>query len=157
MIEGEEVTYVGPDTDQVHQGARGQLLAYASHDVAHVLWDTSKTASLVEVEDLTPARPITATVLDDSLEVGGLSTFAVRATFDAQGEYGVLNAMAQLGHLGAFGVIAEEALAVVASRIRQDPSFREVLSHLDEEEGESVLRLASACLIRDAFGEQVEG
>jgi hypothetical protein len=39
----------------------------------------------------------------------------------------------------------------VASRIRADASFRVVIADLDDDEAESVLRLASACLIRDAF------
>lgn len=156
MNEGQRVTYVGYDTAEVQQGAQGQLLAYATRDTGHVLWESGQ-ASLVDLADLTPARQVTASVLDDSLEVGGLSTFAVRQVYETQGEAGVLNAMASSGHLAAFGPIAEEALTLVSSRIRQDPSFREVLAYLDEEEGEAVLRLASACLIRDAFGDPVEG
>lgn len=151
MHEGDKVTYVGPGNEYIAPGTEGRILMLASATSAH-LQVTSGAVLLVETDDLAPlGRTASRDILADSLEVGGLSTFAVRQTFDEEGETGVLNAMASLGHLAAFVEIAEEAIVLVSSRIRTDPSFREVLAHLDEEEGEAVLRLASACLIRDAF------
>lgn len=155
MIEGQSVQFAAPDFDGVAQGDHGRLLVLDQH-TAHVLWTTGSRAgqaTMVDAADLTGTR-VVASGLEDSLEMGGLTSFAVRETYETQGEAGVLNAMAQVGHLAAFADIAEEALVTVASRIRHDPSFREVLSHLDDEAGESLLRLATACLLRDAFGAQ---
>lgn len=148
--EGSRAIYVGPPSpDGLSTGDAGVVLALASHTAAHL--QVGSRIFLVETEDLTPQSHMASRdPLDDSLEVG-LSTFAVRQVYDAEGSTGVINAMAQLGHLTDFGEIAEEALAMVAARIRQDPSFRAVLASLDEDEGEGVLRLAAACLVRDAF------
>lgn len=155
MHEGQRVIYVGGPTDYVdlQPGCQGRLLVHASATHAHFQGSTGNVY-LVEHEDLAPERR-TASVdpLADSLEVGSISIFAVREIYDTEGESGVIQAMASSGHLASFSEIAEDALSMVASRIRQDPSFREVLAHLDEEEGESVLRMAAACLLRDAYGE----
>ena len=154
MNEGQRVTYVGPSADGLNTGTVASLLAFESTDSAHIQVSAGVTY-LVPLEDLTTQHQASRTNdgLDDSLDVGGLSTFAVRQVFDLQGESGVVDTMAHLGHLAGFEQIAEEALTLVASRVRQDPSFREVLAHLDAEEGEAVLRLAVGCLIRDAFGD----
>jgi hypothetical protein len=153
--EGDRVTYTGPQTDytELQPGAAGKILVHASSTHVH-LQGSSGAVYLVSLDDLAPmGRTAAADPLEDSLEVGGISTFAVREVYETDGETGVINAMATLGHLSAFGEIAEEALMLVTARIRQDPSFREVLAHLDDEEGESVLRMAAACLVRDAFHE----
>lgn len=151
MNEGQQVTYVGPSVEGLGQGERAHLLAFESKASAHIQV-TSGNIYLVDLDDLTTARTAAAhDDLEDSLEVGGLSSFAVRDVYDNGGSIGVLDTMAQLGHLAAFSGIAEEALTMVSARIRQDPSFREVLGHLEPEEGEAVLRLAVGCLVRDAF------
>lgn len=148
------MVYVGPESPAGPlPGEGGKLLMLASLDSAHVQM-SSGVVYLVGTEDLQVAASRVRDELDDSLDVPGILSFAVRDTFEDEGETGVLNTMASLGHLAGFGEIAEEALQHVSGRIRQDPSFREVLSHLDEEEGEALLRLASACLIRDAFGDE---
>lgn len=149
MIEGQEVTYAGLEDGGLAPGDQGKLLAIAGPGAGHVMWHTGRRAgdaTLVETADLAQDP------LVDSLSIGSISTFAVRQTFDIEGEAGVINAMASCGHLAAFSGIAEDALNLVTARIRRDPSFVAILSHLDDEEGESVLRLAAACLVRDAFG-----
>lgn len=155
MHEGQRVIYVGDEGfGGPRQGDQGRLLMVASMDSAHVQMDDGNVF-LVYTADLSPVQAAAARDdLEDSLEVGGLSTFAVRETFEASGEAGVVDTMASLGHLAAFSEYAEEALQHVVARVRQDPSFREVLAQLDEEDAERVLRLASACLIRDAFDDE---
>lgn len=156
MNEGQQVTYVGPGTDRLSRGDTGMLMAFAGGEGGHVLWRTGRAegeATLEYLEDLSTGHTATHDPLEDSLEVGGLAMQGVRETYATEGEAGVLNVMAEAGHLAAFSDIAEEALSLVASRVRQDPSFREVTGQLDEEAGEALLRLASICLIRDAFGD----
>lgn len=155
MHEGQRAIYVGAATDytDLQPGSRGRILVQASATHVH-FQGSSGAVFLVENEDLSPlVRKASQDPLADSLDVGSISVFAVREVFDSEGEMGVIQSMASLGHLAAFGEIAEEAITLISSRIRQDPSFREVLAHLDEEEGESVLRMAAACLMRDAYGE----
>lgn len=156
MQEGQRVQWSGHYGSMTDPsvGDQGKILAIAGRG-AHVLWSTGVRAGatdLVALEDLAPTTASAQGLLDDSLDYGTLTSFAVRETFDESGEAGVINQMASLGHLSAFEGIAHEALTLIASRIRHDPSIREVIASLDEEEGERVVRLASACLIRDAFG-----
>lgn len=150
MYEGQEITWVGLG-DESTEGDRGQLLAFAGKTSAHVLWTTGSRAGSTTLEDVDDLTAV-ASLVEDSLEVGSMQTFAARQVFETQGEAGVLNAMARLGHLTGFPTIAEEAFGLISSRIRMDPSFRQVTAQLDDEEGEALVRLASVCLIRDAFG-----
>lgn len=156
MNEGQQVTYVGLGTDSLASGDKGTLVAFAGQSAAHVWWRTGRAegqATIEYLDDLSTGHTASRDPLEDSLEVGGLTVQGVRETYATQGEAGVLNVMAEAGHLAAFSEYAEEALSLVASRIRQDPSFREVTGQLEEEAGEALLRLAAICLIRDAFGQ----
>ena len=158
LREGQEVAYTGPANEGLILGDHGRLLVLSSGS-GHVSWETGSLQGQitpVALYDLAPARSVMTVQsdLDDSLEVAGIALVAARDLYDADGELGVINAMAESGHLAAFQDIAEDALALVASRIRHDVSFREVLAQLDEEEGERVIRLASASLIHDAFGSE---
>lgn len=155
MREGSKVSYTGMDADGVSLGDQGAVLA-ASGPRAEVMWYTgSRTnqVTIVDEFDLVVTGSRVSDGLEDSLEVGGLVTFSARHAYDEGGEVAILNQMADAGHLAAFADIAEEALSMVAARLRQDASFRAVTAQLDEEEAEGVLRLASSCLIRDAFGD----
>jgi hypothetical protein len=110
--------------------------------------------SLEDTDDLNPLGSRHGAVeaaLDDSLEVSGLGTFTARQIYDEGGSEALLNAMADSGKLAAFQEIAEEALSLVSGRIRTSASFVALASHLDDEEAEEMVRLASAALIRDAF------
>ena len=156
LREGGRVAYVGADAGSLRLGDQGTLLS-VSGAVAHVRWDSGAAGGQVsahyetDLTTLAPPREVVACSLEDSLEVGGLVSFAVRDTFDSGGESAVLNAMAEAGHLAAFADIAQEALDLVSARIRRDASFQAVLADLDPEESEDVVRLASICLVRDAF------
>jgi hypothetical protein len=161
LREGQKVAYTGPANEGLILGDHGRLLVLASGS-AHVSWETGTLAGQitpVALYDLSPARSVMTVQsdLDDSLDVAGITLVAARDLYDADGEVGVINAMAESGHLAAFQDIAEDALALVASRVRNDVSFREVLGQLDDEEGERVIRFAAACLIRDAFGVSEDG
>lgn len=156
VCEGSNVSYAGVDGDDLLTGDQGRVLSVAD-TVAHVLWATGSCVNRVLPvydTDLVSLGSSEAAqdVLGDCLEVGGLVTFSSRQAYDTGGEVAVLDAMAEAGHLAMFADVAQDALALVASRIRSDASFRAVVADLDEDEAESVLRLASACLVRDAFG-----
>lgn len=155
MRDGQQVTYVGDGGDGLHLGDRGQVLAVVGSG-SHVLWRTGVLhgqVTLVENEDIVRegrAQTVEAAVAD-ALD-SPLVTVAVRETYDESGEAGLLNALNEAGHLAAFTQIAEEAAGFIASRIRRDPAFRAVLAHLDGDEGDRLVTLASTVLLRDAFG-----
>lgn len=153
--DGQRVVYVGYVDDSL-LGAEGRVLT-CSDTSAHVKW-ASGAISLHALDELDPVAPgvTVESSLDESLDVGGIAVLAAREVYEEAGPAGVLNQMAEMGHLAAFAEIAEEALALVANRIRNDSSFRQVTSQLDEEDGEHLVRLASAVLIRDAFGDPEE-
>lgn len=158
MRDGQRVSYIGHPLDGVAMGDRGEVIS-ASDGASHVLWHTGArqgAVMFVDHEDLSLGGKKTAALvndgLDDSLEVGSLSTTGAREIFDVEGEGGVLSAMAEAGHLVAFTAIAQEAFDLINTRIRNEPSFRALASQLDDEETESVIRLGAAVLMRDAFG-----
>lgn len=161
LREGQKVAYTGSASDGLVLGDSGRLLMLSS-GFAHVAWESGTSSGQiipVALYDLAPSRN-SMTIeadLDDSLDVANFSFTAARDIYDTDGETGVVNAMAEAGHLAAFQEIAEDALTLVSGRIRRDPSFRDVLAQLDEEEGERVIRLASSCLILDAFGDDIHG
>lgn len=160
MRDGQRVSYIGDGRDGLNLGDKGQVLVVEGRG-SHVLWSTgarSGEVDLIDNFDLA-AQGKGQTVAsfdpeqDDSLEVGGLHTTAVRDLYDADGEAGVLNWMVNAGHTASFQAVAEEAHSFIVARLRQDPSFQAVANNLDEEEHESVIRLAASVLLRDAFGE----
>jgi hypothetical protein len=157
--DGQKVSYVGPEVEGLVLGDRGEVLS-AGATASHVLFRTGSRSGAVllcEHFDLTPGHPKTATIddgLDDSLDVGTLAVTGAREVYDVEGETGILNVMAEQGHLASFATIAQEAHDLIQTRIRNDPSFRSMAAQLDDEEAESVIRLAAAVLMRDAFGVQ---
>lgn len=160
MREGVKVAYMGAETDGLAVGDQGRVIM-VDGPVCHVLWSTGTKAHQASAHYESSLAVFSAVgvdaSLDDSLDVGGLVTFSARNSFDTGGSMQVVAEMADAGHLASFADIAEEALSLVAARVRQDPSFRMVAADLDEEEAEQVVRYASACLIRDAFGSEDDG
>jgi hypothetical protein len=155
VSEGAEVAYTGLDGGDLCSGDQGRVLSL-SGPVAHVFWTTgSCTDQVVPVydRDLLPLASSDGMtdMLGDSLEVESLPPFSARAVYDSGGEVAVLNEMAETGSLAMFASIAEDALTLVASRIRSDSAFHAVMADLEDDEAEAVLRMASICLIRDAF------
>lgn len=164
--EGSVVSYIGPDgVGGLASGDQGRVLAtdYAS-GAHHVMWSTGARRRQVDaiyencLADADELRTASRSMdgLDDSLDVGSLVTFSARRTFDVGGPDAILNQMSESGHLASFTGYAEEAITLVSSRIRHDPSFLAVTAELDEDEAEDVFRTVSACLIRQAFTESDE-
>lgn len=153
--EGSHVSYVGDGVGR-DQGLtlddRGQVVA-AAGQASHVVW---KTGSLKGKITLTPNLDLVAVRTvpegDDSLD-GPLVSMAVRQTYEERGARGLLTKLATQGHTSGFASIADEALALVTSRIRSDPSFRVVLGSLDEDEGSDLVSVAAVTLLRESFGE----
>lgn len=156
MRDGQRVSYIGFDADGLVLGDQGRVIS-AGQDYSHVMWSTGTRVNCVDlVEDvnLVPTAKARANTvaahLVDSLDVGPLVTLAVRETLDESGEAGLLNALNDSGHLSSLGQIAEDALEFVASRLRADGAFGEVLAQLDQNEASSLVSLASSVLLRDA-------
>ena len=152
LRDGDEVYYSGDGQHGGQVGDVGRVLS-AGGGAAHVKWASGGRAGLVSLEDaddLEPRRTVAA-LLEDSIEFGDLRVEAAREAYDEQGAHGVLAMLAERGHLMSFAEIAEEALTLVAARVRRDPSVREAIGQLDEDEGDQVVRVASAALIYDAF------
>lgn len=159
--EGQAVSYVGEGSQGVSLGAHGRLLAYATARSAHVQWLDGPLRGEVTVHDvedeLAPApqrfqAALQRDGLEDSLEVGPISTTSARNTFDVEGPAGVLTMMASAGRLSNFDSIADDVLLHAEGLIRQEASVREVLAELDDAEGDELVSLASRVLLRDAFG-----
>jgi hypothetical protein len=157
LPEGARVSYVGYGTrDGLALEDSGKVLL-SSATASHVLMATGQRSGdicLVANDDLvvTRAASTSASELDDSLSEGSLVTTAARDTFDRYGSVGLINALNAEGVLSCFDGIAEEALGLVAARIRHDPAIRCVLAELDDEDAEEVVQHATATLLRDAFG-----
>lgn len=153
--EGSPVTYVGFDTHAgLAYGDAGRVLSYDfTTDTCHVLWNTGakQHQALPVYADALATEAAVVDGLEDSLEVGTLGRFSARRTYDEAGATGLVNEMAQWGHLTSFEAYAEQALALVAAKVRHDPAVLTLVAELDEDEAEQVFRTASACLIRDAF------
>lgn len=158
MKDGQRVSYVGISNSGLAMGDRGEVLS-AADKASHVLFHTgSRTGAVVLVDNFdlaSPTKKVAAIAddgLEDSLDVGTLAVTGAREVFDVEGETGILNVMAEQGHLSSFASIAQEAHDLISNRIRNDPSFRSMASQLDDEEAEAVVALATSVLIRDAFG-----
>lgn len=156
--DGSRVEYTGTDTGNgpLIPGDQGSVLS-VSGNAAHVQWHTGALAGHVDLYDTRDLHPLTPRhgsiedALDDSLDVAGLGRFTARQIYDENGPSGLLNAMADAGKLAAFQDIAEDALALVAERLRTSVAFTALAAHLDDDEADHIIRLASAALIRDAF------
>ena len=151
-IEGSQVSYVGPLERGLEIGDRGKILSDDGM-AAHVLWMSGSLrgqVTLTDHMDIVVAAEHTPEV-DDSLE-GPLVTTAVRETYAYGGVDGLLDALEDEGHLAVFQPIVEEAIQMVAARLRQDVAFREVMDQLDGADGEEFLEHATFALLRDAFG-----
>lgn len=159
MRDGQQVSYIGLDghiTDPA-LGDRGKVLA-VGQTASHVLWTTGHLADQITLTDnydlAIVGRALESDGLEDSLEYGTIITTAVRDAYDDGGEVAVLNFMAEQGHLACFHDIAEDTIQFIASRLRQDAGFQAVASHLEEDERESLVLLATHVLLRDAFTEE---
>lgn len=154
IVEGSFVSYVGDEVDGLAVGNRGKVLS-STTGASHVIWRDGARAgevTFVKEGDLVVSR--TAAQDESVFESGHLVSVAVRQTYDHGGKVALLNALNDEGHLATCAPFAEEAMQLVASRIRQDPSFSEVLARLDPDEGADFVAFTAACLLRDAFSEE---
>lgn len=154
VFDGARVAYAGEEGDGLSVDDRGRVLV-AGMTGSHVLWQSGGLSGQItltanhELTVLHGARPC------DSLDSGGLVAFAVREVYDQGGDAGLLNALNDEGHLATLGSLAEEALGLVAARLREDPSFKEVLAQLDPDDGAEFVAFAASVVLRDAFRQGV--
>lgn len=161
LREGSHVSYVGDGRNGRALGERGQILAITGRS-GHVKW-IDRSITLEELGNLAllrsgfgAARVAVAIEPDDeladSLEVGPIQVAGMRGVYEAEGGEGVLSALASTGQLSGFTSIAEEARLFAEARVRQDPDLARVAAQLDPEEADELVSLATATLLRDAFG-----
>lgn len=142
-------------------GDQGSVVS-ADQRASHVVWTTGGLIgdiTLSDNQDIAPARErkvAKTSPLDDSLMYGSLTSVAARDVMEADGPVALLNALNESGHLAGLSQVAEETLTFVHERVRTDPGFQSVLAQLDEEEGHTLVSLASHTLMRDAFGGEAE-
>jgi len=151
--EGAKVSYVGYGEGGLAVGDQGKVVANAG-SASHVRWSTGACVDqilLVRNEDLVQA---TATKDEIDFASAPLVAIAVRDVYDAGGEVGLLNALAEEGHLAGFTQIAEETLEWVQAQVAADPSVREALGHLEDQERTEMLSFMAVALLRDAFGRE---
>jgi hypothetical protein len=158
MRDGDPVSYVGDERPGLPRvGDRGKVVS-GSVGSGHVQWTTGSCKGQIHlVEDaqvvVSSGRERHSTVassMADSLEISG-HHLAVRETFEESGEVGLLNAMAETGHLQGLAVIAEATQEFVAARLREEPAFAAALAALEPAEADSLVSTASAVLLRDFF------
>ena len=151
FADGQRVQYAGDPIDGLDIGDVG-VIAQAGHTASFVKWATgARKGTFTEV----PHHEIQPVGVNQDTDAftGTLVTFAVRQAHAQVGPRGLLDILNEQGHLSSFTAIGEEAMALVASRIRQDPSIREVLSQLEGEDGDDFVEVATVALLRDAFGQ----
>lgn len=157
LQDGCRVEYTGHGNGPLIPGDQGSVLVVSGH-CAHVQWKTGPLAdqvSLVDTVDLVLLSSRQSDIeesLSDSLEVSGLGSVTARRIFDDGGSQALLSAMVEAGSLASFQDVAEDALALIAGRLRNSSSFMGITSHLDEDEIDTMVNLASTALIKDALG-----
>lgn len=169
IVEGSRVSYAGDDPLQ-DVGSQGRVVSL-SGTCAHVQWYSGPKTSMIELEDLNDlvefrgsqsaaaqaqieAQAFADNAFADTLDMVSLPSMAVRAVYDDEGEDGLLVALSEAGRLAVLAEYAEEAVGLVATRIRQDPEFAAVLAQLDPDEANGmVFRVASLVLADRISGE----
>lgn len=153
MYDGQVITYTGEPRQGVRSGDQGKALVI-SPTYVHVMFHTGAAAGQVVMcdrNDLESARrdEVTAS-LDDSLEFGFEAT-AAQDLDEGDGVLGVVASLDERGYLAPLSDAADEAIALVASRVRQDHGIRQVLAGLDADSGELVIQHAAMSVLRDAL------
>lgn len=163
IVEGMRVAYAGDSDPFQDVGSLGRVLSL-SGSAAHVQWEDGPKRGdidLVDLNDLVEQRRTAGaapsfadTAFADTLDVPSIPALQVRATYDEEGEEGLLTALSESGRLGVLAEYAEEAVGIVATRIRQDPEFSMVLSQLDPDEASSVVSRVASLVLRDRISEE---
>jgi hypothetical protein len=153
--EGHRVAYVGDGEHGLVPGDRGKVLS-AEDGAAHVLWMSGVAQGQTIFHDNYDLVSHEVEAFDTDFYGSPLVTTSVRETYDREGPEGLLNALNEEGHMSVLSPIAEDALGLVANKIKHEPAFIEVLGELDELEADHLVSLAAFALLRDAFGEDDE-
>lgn len=159
IVEGQRVIYAG-DTDPFQQvGATGKVIAL-SGQAAHVQWlDGPKVGQidLTQQYELLPERTAAEqapmSTFDSALDSPVTATLSVRATYDESGEEGVVNVLAEAGHLAMLSEYVDEAVGTLSARIRQDPMLGDVLAQLEPDEADCLISRVASALFTDRMGE----
>lgn len=166
IAEGSKVAYAGDDPSQ-DVGAIGRVLSVAGSDSVYVRWEGGPKRAQVEpvwVSDLVESQRIGTSALvttssvaesfDMGLEFAGAPGLQVRAVYDEQGEDGLVTALNEGGRLAPMAEHCEEAMNLLASRIRTDPMMMEVLAHLEGDEAQSLIVRVAGLLLSDQLSEE---
>jgi hypothetical protein len=151
MRDGARVAFLGDD----RLGDEGVVLD-AGNTGSSVKWDRTGEIRLESnrlLVEITPRDRFNESI-DDCLDTPGLTTFAVAETMERSGPEGVFAQMAEEGHINLLADMAEEAIDLVASKLRRDPSFREVLGMMEDEDGDVFVRYAATHLLRENLTEE---
>lgn len=155
--EGKRVQFVG-EADGLALGEVGKLISTGS-PASHVRWNTGAKKGMIDLvhnDDLVPFKAVSGTSweeIDDDLSVGDIVSVSARQMVDSGGIPSLLDAMVVEGHLSTFGSVVDEAISLVASRLRTDPSMLEVLAELEEDEREALVYRATQTLLQSAFND----
>lgn len=162
--EGQLVTSIGDGSNGVPLGSHGKILALASTAAGHVQWVSGGLSGHVQwipelADAVAPASRKVAAALtqqqdgwEDSLEVGPVSKTGAAHLMATGGPASVIQQLASAGAFADTGEVGEEAIAFVEARLRHSASLIAHLAELDEEDRETVLRLASRDLLAQACG-----
>jgi hypothetical protein len=152
-IEGSKVSYVGPEVDGYAIGDHAVVLA-SGRTHSHFSFRTGEhegTIHYLANSDFVQPTAHTASAWDEALETD-TPAIAVRAAYDAGGPKRVVRELRSNGHLAAMEQIGDEAIQLVAARLRQDPSVLAVLAQLDAEEGSGFVSYAAVQVLRGVLG-----
>jgi hypothetical protein len=154
FIDGQRVAFVGepwPDRAPDHTLDDVGVVVAAGNTTSHVRWATG--ACKGQIEEVAH-RDIVPVNLSESIDAfASLVTFSAREIAETKGMDAVIDRLNREGHLASFEAIAEEALGLVATRIRSDPSILATMAQLDPDDGEELVSCATATLLRAAFGQ----
>jgi hypothetical protein len=158
FCDGDVVAYVGPRQGGLDVGDRGRVLR-AAKGASHIVWKTGALRddiTLVNNNNLVlhdPPQNAVASIVDDSLSDGILTTVAAREVYDEGGDAGLLDALSSEGSLSTLYDVAEEAISRVTASVRDCASLRPVLAQLDDDEADSFVSTAAIALLREALRE----
>ena len=151
FFDGQKVSYIGEEFEgSPRVGDLGTVVA-VGNTASHIKWKTGSLKDQFREVDHLAIVPVAHQAETDMFS-GGLLSFSALQVHAARGANGVIDALAEAGHLSSFEAIAEEAQALVATRIRNDPSVREAIAEIGDEAGADLVATAAVRLLADAFG-----
>lgn len=156
MHDGGKVVYIGLERDGLRFGDHGHVLSCTAA-YGHVQWldgDRKGEVGLHHTDDLQTVASAVSHIeasLDDSLEVGSLTTLAsAQEAYEETGGDGLVSHLASAGYLSAHASAAEEALQLITASLQLDPMLRQLTSTMDPDESDQVYRLAARNLLIDS-------